>query len=342
MARFISSTHGRATGVGGLPHEDPAGAVDGVLAAFPEVPYAPGLPNRGPFEQIVWNDATTLPGLEVVEGRLIVDRAADHAAAMEQVYLDFVEGNAAAYGPSPETYSGLLELASRDLSSAVLVKGQVTGPVTFGMQVVDTEKRPVLYDEVYADLLAKMLALRAKAVEERLAATGVGETLVVLNEPYWASLGSTVVPVAEETVRLAFEDIASLVEGGLGVHCCSNTDWTFVMDLDPAVISLDAYQTSAEFLLYAEQAAAYLERGGIVAWGVVPADARLFAEESETSLISRMAAIRAAMAEYVDPALLVRQSLITPSCGIRFATGPEADRIQQTAAAVAAAWREGA
>jgi hypothetical protein len=113
------------------------------------------------------------------------------------------------------------------------------------------------------------------------------------------------------------------------------------MDLDPAVISLDAYQTATEFLLYAEQAAAYLERGGIVAWGVVPADARLFAEETRASLVARMAAIRTMMAEYVDPALLVRQSLITPSCGIRFANEEEAGRIQQTASSVARAWREG-
>lgn len=340
MARFLSPADGRATGVGGLPHMDPARAVDDVLAAFPEVPYAPGLPNRGAFEQIVWNDARTLPGLEVVEGRLVVDLGADHSEAMERIYLDFVEGDAALYGPMPETYSGLLELVSRDLSPAVLVKAQVTGPVTFGMQVVDRDKRPILYDEAYADLLGKMLALRARAVEERLIATGVPETLVVLNEPYWASLGSTVVPVSDETVRLAFEDIASLVRGGLGVHCCSNTDWTFVMDLDPAVISLDAYQTATEFLLYAERAAAYLERGGIVAWGVVPADAGLFAEETEASLVGRMAAIRASMAEYVDPALLVRQSLITPSCGIKFANEEEAGRIQRTASAVARAWRE--
>jgi methionine synthase II (cobalamin-independent) len=341
MARFLSPTGGRATGVGGLPHTDPARAVDDVLSAFPEVPYAPGLPNRGPFEQIVWNDACTLPGLEVVEGRLVIDLGADHTEALEQVYLDFIEGDAAAYSPTPETYSGLLELVSRDLMSAVLVKGQVTGPVTFGMQVVDTEKRPILYDETYADLLGKMLALRARGVEERLAATGVPETLVVLNEPYWASLGSTMVPVSDETVRLAFDDIASQVNGGLGVHCCSNTDWTFVMDLDPAVISLDAFQTATEFLLYAERAAAYLERGGIVAWGIVPADARLFAEESEASLVARMASIREAMAEYVDPALLVQQSLITPSCGIKFANEEEAGRIQMMTSAVARAWREG-
>jgi len=314
-------------------------AVDDILAAFPEIPYAPGLPNRGPYEQIVWNDAVFLPGLELVEGRLMVDRDADHTEAQEKVYLDFVGQDASGYGPTPETNAGLLELTTRDLSGAVLLKGQVTGPVTTGMQIVDRDKRPLLYDEAYADLLAKVLALRARATEETLRATGVPGTLVVMNEPYWASLGSTVVPVSEETVRLAFEDIGSLLEGGLGVHCCSNTDWRFVMDLNLAVISLDAHETATEFLLYAADAAAYMERGGVIAWGVVPADARQFVLEDEAAFVARMDAIRATMAEYVDPEVLVRQSLITPSCGIRFANDEEAARIQATTARVARAWR---
>ena len=339
MAHNLAPTMGRATGIGGLPHTDPKSAVDDILAAFPEVPYAPGLPNRGLYEQIVWNDAAFLPGLEVLEGRLVIDRDADHAEAQEKVYLDFVEQDASSYGPTAESNAGLLELATRDLSSAFMVKSQVTGPVTVGMQIVDREKRPILYDEAYADLLGKLLALRARATEAVLRKSGVAETLVVMNEPYWASLGSTVVPVSEETVRLAFEDIGSLVEGGLGIHCCSNTDWRFVMDLEPAVISLDAHETATEFLLFSGDAAAYLERGGVIAWGVVPADARLFALEDDATFVARMDAIRTAMAEYVDPEVLVRQSLITPSCGIRFATDEEAALIQAATARVARAWR---
>ena len=60
----------------------------------------------------------------------------------------------------------------------------------------------------------------------------VKETLVVLNEPYLASLGSSVVPVDRETVAAGWDDIASLVKGGLGIHCCSNTDWDFIMGLN--------------------------------------------------------------------------------------------------------------
>jgi hypothetical protein len=188
------------------------------------------------------------------------------------------------------------------------------------MQVVDATKRPIYYDSQLADVLSKMIALKARWCEvEMKTKTGVAETLVVLNEPYLASLGSSVVPVDQETVRAGWNDIASLVEGGLGIHCCSNTDWEFVISLNPSVISIDAYATAKEFLLYADSVAAYMERGGVVAWGIVPAEYKLFAAETVDSLYERYLAIRTQLTSRVPGKLFDAQSLVTPSCGIRFA-----------------------
>jgi hypothetical protein len=149
--------------------------------------------------------------------------------------------------------------------------------------------------------------------------TGVPETLVVLNEPYFASLGSSVVPVDRETVRAGWEDIAALVEGGLGIHCCSNTDWEFVLSLNPSVVSIDAYATAKEFLLYSDTIISYLEAGGVVAWGIVPADTKIFVTETVDSLYEKYLAIRTQLCTRMPEKLFDAQSLITPSCGIRFA-----------------------
>ena len=201
-----------------------------------------------------------------------------------------------------------------------MLKCQVTGPVTFGMQVVDADKRPIYYDTQFADVLSKMIALKARWCEEEMRKkTGVPGTLVVLNEPYLTSLGSSVVPVDRETVRTGWEDIAALVEGGLGVHCCSNTDWEFVLGLNPSVVSLDAYATAREFLLYTEAIISYMERGGVVAWGIVPADYRIFATETVDSLYERYLTVRSQLTARMPEILFDAQSLITPSCGIRFA-----------------------
>jgi hypothetical protein len=160
------------------------------------------------------------------------------------------------------------------------------------------------------------------------------ETLVVLNEPYLASLGSAVVPVDAEVAASAFQDIAALLDGGLGVHCCANTDWSFVLGLRPALISIDAWTYAREFLLYLDEIAAYMEDGGVVAWGIVPADYTVFAAEGQDSFFSRFQAIRARATGIIDPDLFDRQSMITPTCGIRTAGEREAVAIMEAAASL--------
>ena len=320
MAKMIPSPHSLATGVGALPHIDPKQACDDVLALFPEFPYIPTLPDRSQLESTVFNDSEQLPGRMIREDRLLFDSTRDQTAAMEKVYIDYVESNFTTYSLHQEYASAFIEMLTRHPPQAQVLKCQVTGPVTFGMQVVDAGKRPIYYDGQLADVLSKMIALKARWCEHAIRThTGVRETLIVLNEPYLASLGSSVVPIDRETVRAGWEDIASLVEGGLGIHCCSNTDWEFVIGLSPAVISLDAYTTAKEFLLYADSVAGYMERGGVVAWGIVPADFKLFSAETVDSLYEKYLAIRTQLTARMPEKLFDAQSLITPSCGIRFA-----------------------
>jgi len=335
MAKMISPPCSRATGVGALPHTDPVAACDDVLSVFPDFPYIPTLPDRGQLESIVYNDSEQLPGGIIRDDRLFYDSLSDNTAGLEKIFLDYLEENARGYPLHEQYASGFTEMMKRDLSGVAALKYQVTGPVTFGMQVVDADKRPIYYDAQLADMLAKMLALKARwCEEEMMRRTGVKETLVVLNEPYLASLGSSVVPVDRETVFAGWNDIASLVRGGLGIHCCSNTDWEFVLGLNPSVVSIDAYATAKEFLLYGDAIAAYLERGGIVAWGIVPADHRVFVKETVSSLYNRYLAIRSELCSRISPELFDRQALITPSCGIRFANRAGAMAIMQAAAEI--------
>jgi hypothetical protein len=320
MAEMIPPPYSSATGIGALPHLDPRLACDDVLRLFPDFPYIPTLPDRSQLESIVFNDSEQLPGRIIRDDRLLFDSSKDQTAAMEKVYMDYVEGNFSDYGLHREYASAFIEMMSRKIPDARVLKCQVTGPVTFGMQVVDAGKRPIYYDTQLADVLSKMIALKARWCEQEMRKkTGITQTLVVLNEPYLASLGSSVVPVDKETVRAGWADIASLVEGGLGIHCCSNTDWEFVLSLNPSVVSIDAYSTSKEFLLYADSVVSYMERGGVVAWGIVPADTRLFITETTDSLYEKYLAIRTRLCSRISPELFDAQSLITPSCGIRFA-----------------------
>jgi hypothetical protein len=335
MAVYLPPPRSLSTGIGSLPHKDPEAACDAVLGAFPEFPYVPLLPNRGFSENIVVTDSEGLPGRVISGEKLTVDRQRDLAADMERIYLDYIEGNFAPYSVSPDYASGFYSFIKRSFPAVYGVKCQVTGPVTFGMQVVDADKRPLYYDAQFADVLSKMLALRARWYEFELKqATGVKNTLIILNEPYLASLGSSVVPIDIETVKSGWQDIVSLVEGSVGIHCCSNTDWGFLFSLGPAVLSFDAYTTTKEVLLYRDDLLSYMESGGVVAWGIVPADWRVFSKENVDSLFERYMAIRNDVASYIPGELFDAQSLITPSCGIRFADEPQSVEIMKTAAEI--------
>ncbi|HMK15864.1 MAG TPA: hypothetical protein VK450_02970 [Methanomicrobiales archaeon] len=337
LSRPIPAPGSLATGIGALPHRDPKLAVDEVLRIFPRFPYAPTLPNRGFLESIVFSDSAMLPGRVIRDGRLMVDSSRDITAEMEQIYTDYLEKNTAPYATPPEYGSGFFEMTARRLPEALLLKCQVTGPVTFGMQVVDAGKRPIYYDPQFADILGKLIALRARWCEEEIRRrTGLSRTLVILNEPYLASLGSSVVPIDRDSVVAGWQDIAALVEDGLGVHCCTNTDWAFLASLRPSVISFDAYGNAKEFLLYLDDIVEYLEAGGVVGWGIVPSDPKVFARETVDSLTTRYLGIRKALSEHLDTKLFDAQSLITPSCGVQLGTEAEAVAIMETAAAVSA------
>ena len=341
MSSWIRSPDSRATGIGALPHTDPRKACDDVLAAFPTFPYIPTLPNRGLLESIVFCDSARLPGGEVHDGKLRIDPGRDTGSEMEQIYLDFMEKNTAPYARTPGYASGFAEMAGRDLNSPLVLKCQVTGPVTFGMQVVDADRRPLYYDDQYADVIAKMIALESRWCEEAMMKiSGVKETLVVVNEPYLASLGSSVVPLRQELVTAGWEDIAGMVEGGLGIHCCSNTDWSYVISLDPSFISFDAFLCAREFLLYMDELVAFMERGGVIAWGLVPAQVAEFSQVSQEDLYQKYSDIRKQVTAHCSPDLFFRQSVITPTCGIQSGSPGEAVAIMGAAAALSARVRE--
>jgi hypothetical protein len=342
MPTMIPSPGYLATGVGALPHTDPASAWHLARTLFPQFPFVPTLPRRGLLERIVFNDSSHIPGRMLVGERLFVDTKKDHSPEIERIYQDFLEGNAASYGTGPEYASAFHEMLAHPPDHPMVLKCQVTGPVTFGMQVIDCDKRPIFYDPQYADVLGKVLGLQARWLECQICRhTSAASSLVVFNEPYLTSLGSSVIPLDQEAVAGALTDAASLLEGGYGIHCCANTDWAFLLSLEPSVLSFDAYLLAREFLLYADAIATYLEKGGVIAWGIVPVDDAIFRKESIGSLALRIQDIRSHLSDYIDTEVIDTQSLITPTCGIQMGEERMAEEILATTAVLATQCREG-
>ena len=132
------------------------------MAKFlPEIPAWPQLPNRSFLENMYAQFSDGFPGVVIEGDRIYVDRSKNLEEPLEQLYNTYLENRIERYAISPEYAAGLHTLLKVGLGSPFAVKGQVTGPVTWGLTVTDENRRPILYDDTLADALAKHLHVKA-------------------------------------------------------------------------------------------------------------------------------------------------------------------------------------
>lgn len=305
------------TGVGSLPHLDPRAAVGEVLSRFREIPHWPQLPRRTPLEHMYPQYAAALPGAEMIGERLTMKSGEALLADAEAFYATFLSGDLSPFAIPGDRAAGLHALLSSAAGPFPAVKGQVTGPVSFGLMVCDREKRPVFYDPVGRDVLVKYL-LRVAQWQASLLGRLSGTVILALDEPYLASVGSAIVSLQRDEVIAALDEIFVGLPGVLcGIHCCANTDWGLVLASKVGYLSFDAYEYADSLLLYPEEVSAFLARGGTLAFGVVPTAIGAIAAETAESLADRMEGILDRFASRGIPReAAVRAAVITPACGL--------------------------
>ncbi|MBI2958231.1 MAG: methionine synthase, partial [Chloroflexi bacterium] len=170
------------TAIGSMPHTDPVAACREVARYLPEIPAWPQLPARSPLEGMYAQFSEGFPGLQADEGRFVIDRSGAFDAELEKLYQAYISGDLDCCPTGPGHAAGLHAfLSMRDLAP-VAVKGQITGPITWGLGVTDREGRPVLYDDTLADAVAKFLRLKA-AWQEKQLRTVARHTIIFVDEP---------------------------------------------------------------------------------------------------------------------------------------------------------------
>lgn len=329
-----------ATAVGSMPHTDPIAACSAVLSHLSAVPAWPQLPKRSPLENMYAQVSEAFPGLVWEGGRPYVDRAADMDEPLGELYVAYLENQVERYAIGPEYAAGLHAFLTAPLGPAVAVKGQVTGPISWGLSVTDQDGRPTIYDDILADAIAKHLRLKAAWQEKALQELSPN-TIIFLDEPYMASFGSAFVSLSRERVVAMLDEVFQGLSGLKGIHCCGNTDWSVLLETAVDILNLDAYSYAQTISLYPAEVRAFLDRGGIIAWGIVPSDETALSQESAGSLTQRLeAALDMLVRKGIPQEQIVEQSLITPSCGLATLSEAAAERALEITAAVSREMRQ--
>jgi methionine synthase II (cobalamin-independent) len=304
------------TAIGSMPHVDPEKAYSIVMKYLPDIPAWPQLPKRSPKEDMCIQFSEGFPDVVTDNGSIHLKPSADFYTMLERIHIDREQDNPGGYGISAEYAAGLHYFLSLRTQRLRIVKGQVTGPVTWGLTVTDENKRPILHDETLAETVAKFLRLKASWQEAALRRISPN-AIIFVDEPYLVSLGSVFASLPEAKIPALLEEVLRGIKGMKGLHCCGNTNWSVPLSTGINILSFDAYNYASSLSAYREEVKSFLGRGGVIAWGIVPSDEEALARESPSSLYDRLGE---AMAPFTRNGTsfrqIIAQGLITPSCGL--------------------------
>jgi methionine synthase II (cobalamin-independent) len=333
--------NGLATAIGSMPHVEPQEACSLVLKYLSEIPAWPQLPKKSFQENMYVQYSESFPGVIVEGERIWVDRSKDLSKPLEQLYTAYLENNIEYGAISARHAAGFHEfLKEAKKKAGKAVKGQVTGPISFGLSVTDQNRRPLLYDEVLADAIAKHLRLKA-AWQETALRSVCPKTIISVDEPYLASMGSAFVSFPREQVVALLEEVLGGISGLKAIHCCGNTDWSVVLQTSLDILSFDAYNYAETLALYPDEVKSFLNRGGVIAWGIVPNEEQALSKETKASIGDRLEeAMRLLSKKGISFDTIKSQCLITPSCSLASISIKAAAGALDLTAAVSADFRK--
>ncbi len=252
-----------------------------------------------------------------------VDRSQDIDKPLEKLYTAYLGNYANKYPIGADYAAGLYHFLALEGLSPLGVKGQVTGPITWGLTVTDKDRRGIIYDDILGDAVARLLRLKA-AWQERELLKLSPNTIIFVDEPYMAAYGSVSVSLPPQKVPSLLDEVLGGISGLKGIHCCGNTDWPVLLETSLEILSFDAYNYAQSLSLYPSAIRKFLDNKGAIAWGIVPNDEDSLSGETAASLQDRL---EEAMAPFTRKGIrfkqLIKQGLITPSCGLE-GISPEA------------------
>lgn len=305
-----------ATNMGNVPYRDAREAVEAVFKYFPEAPRLPVTSRT-----MKW----LLEGIPCLvfdrkRRQVLMDPSPEREKEILEFYDRYEKEDLDYFATTPQTAPFLYEMLrrlERDRPPQLKwVMFQTAGPLLLGTMIKQMNGKPVLYHDLLKDILIKGLNMKARWLEKKLAGQVPGVEIVAdLPETTLVNFTSSAGTGTREEIIRAINEGFERLNGITWVHCCANIDWSLLTDTKAHVINFDAYQHSEKVILYADHFGSFLERGGMIGWGITPVREEVLTAENVDSLVKRLEkGIKAFVSKGIDEELLVSSSWVLPCC----------------------------
>ncbi|MFH1383259.1 MAG: hypothetical protein ABIH70_10305 [Chloroflexota bacterium] len=265
--------------MGIMPHTDVEQALN--LALSLDIPFWPQLPKIDFGEDMYAQTSRNFPGIMVdVDNEKISFSTARFEEEVADYSQNMVKPETFALDPNHSiTYHSFL---SRDLGRYPAIRGQITGPVSFGFRVTDESNRPIIYNDGIRALLFDFIQRKTNFQCGQLKEKNPN-AFVWLDEPGLGWVFSGLSGYSDIQAKQDYRDLVAGLDGIKALHLCANVNLPYLLDLGIGLLSFDAYQIELMPKGYAKAVADFIAKGGVIAWGIIPTDSvRLLQETPET------------------------------------------------------------
>lgn len=338
---MIKLCENQTTMIGSMPHLKPDDAFN-LMNRYPlSAPTWPQLPKRSFEESMTVQYSQGLPGviIDKKNQRQWLERNQNLVDAMTVFFENVINKNIEAFAISEEFAQGWFffqDYLKSQNHPLPLLKSQVTGPFTYGLSLNDNLGKAVWFDEEYRDIIVKQVTFKALWQIQNLQKFA-DNIIVFLDEPIFSALGTPAyIGIQDDVVINVLNEIADTIKEeyqnvALGVHCCGNMDWSLLAATSIDIIAFDAYVYGDKVALYPQAIKSFLEKGGYLAWGIVPTgNPDDIQRETYQSLKKKVDELIELYEKKGIPADLLNHGMIfTPSCGLGTVTSQNTEKVLQ-------------
>jgi len=299
------------TAMGIMPHKDIDRALE--LALSLDIPFWPQLPNVSLYEDMYVQSSQNFPGIDIDFNK---ERLIFNTARFEQELDDYFMRM-----DLPETFALTTEYSrvfhnflSKELQGYRAIRGQLTGPVSFGFKVLDEELKPLIYNEEARAILFDFIQKKTNVQFQELKKKNPN-AFVWLDEPGLGYVFSGLSGYNEQQAKVDYRDFVQGLEGPKGLHLCANVNLPYLLELGVEILSFDAYQIEFMPREYASSVADFIHNGGIISWGIISTEPIILETQTPETLAMLLSDYWEVVSQNADISLkqIAEKALVAPA-----------------------------
>ncbi len=297
--------------MGIMPHTNIEEALE--LALSLDIPFWPQLPRTSFYEDMYAQASQNFPGIVVdLDNR----RLDFKTSRFEQEILDYSQkmDSAETFALSREYSAVYHKFLDRNLQGYHAIRGQLIGPVSFGFNVFDEDRKPIIYNDevrtILFDFVQKKVNIQYRELREKNP-----NAFVWLDEPGLGYVFSGLSGYNDQQAKEDYRSFLQGLEGPRGLHLCANVNLPYLLRLGVDILSFDAFQIEFMPREYTGAVAEFLKGGGVISWGIVPTDSTALARETPETIARLLMGYWEVVSQNTDLSLeqIAERALVAPA-----------------------------